>query len=176
LQECLKNEDSEKKVQEIITSATTLKTDTLKAFLSAKPQKKVAQSAVYRIVMALKQKTEGFQEVQVSCHHKHTMQTVHTPDHKGFLGIPKISGLSGDSGVKQVDRLGAQLSHNIRKSNYTEACHSQVGNSNGKEVSCAEQHSGWQAPSVTFSPSFKLQKVSHILSAQFIHTTCQIPE
>jgi hypothetical protein len=161
LQECLKNEESEKKVQEIITPATTLKTDLdFEGFPECKTTKE--SGTVSSVKNSDGFKTEWFQEVQVSCHRKHTMETVHTPDHKGFLGIPKISGLSGDSGVKQVDRLGARLSHMISKSNYTEARHSQVGNSNGKEESCAEQHSGWQAPPVTFSPSFKLPKMKRV--------------
>lgn len=159
-EECPKNEDSEKKVQEIITPAT-LKTDLdFEGFPECKTTKE--SGTVCSVKNCDGFKTEGFQEVQVSCHRKHTMLTVHTPDHKGFLGIPKISGLSGDNGVKQVDRLGARLSHMISKSNYTEVRHSQVGNSNGKEESCAEPHSGWQAPPVTFSPSFKLPKMKRV--------------
>ncbi len=161
LQECLKNEDSEKKVQEIIIPATTLKTDLdFEGFPECETTKE--SGTVRSVKNSDGFETEGFQEAQVSCHCKHTMQTVHTPDHKGFLGIPKISGLRGDSGVKQVDRLGARLSHMISKSNYTEARHSQVGNSIGKEESCAEQHSGWQAPPVTFSPLFKLPKMKQV--------------
>jgi hypothetical protein len=57
----------------------------------------------------------------------HSMLTVHTPDLRGFLGLPKSSGPSGEVGVKQIDRLGARLSHMMSKSNYGKPLRSEAG-------------------------------------------------
>lgn len=53
----------------------------------------------------------------------HSMETVHTPDHRGFLGLPKTSTMtSGEiERARQVDRLGARLSRMISKTNYMES-------------------------------------------------------
>lgn len=53
----------------------------------------------------------------------HSMETVHTPDHRGFLGLPKTTKLtSGEiERARQVDRLGARLSRMISKTNYMES-------------------------------------------------------
>lgn len=53
----------------------------------------------------------------------HSMETVHTPDHRGFLGLPKSSKLtSGEiERARQVDRLGARLTRMISKTNYIES-------------------------------------------------------
>jgi hypothetical protein len=132
LQESLNKEDDPKKPQE--TAPVTLITD---LDLEGFPELKTAiESDTVRVVeISDGSKTEGFVEVRVPITRKHSMQTVHTPDHKGFLGIPRVSALNGDSEVKQVDRLGARLSHMISKSNYTEAHrHTQAaGDSHEKE-------------------------------------------
>ncbi len=132
LQESLNKEDDPKKPQE--TAPVTLITD---LDLEGFPELKTAieSDTVQVVEISDGSKTEGFVEVRVPITRKHSMQTVHTPDHKGFLGIPRVSALNGDSEVKQVDRLGARLSHMISKSNYTEAHrHTQAaGDSHEKE-------------------------------------------
>ncbi|CAK9237063.1 unnamed protein product [Sphagnum troendelagicum] len=131
-EESLNKADDPKKPQE--TAPVTLITD---LDLEGFPELKTAiESDTVRVVeISDGSKTEGFVEVRVPITRKHSMQTVHTPDHKGFLGIPRVSALNSDSEVKQVDRLGARLSHMISKSNYTEAHrHTQAaGDSHEKE-------------------------------------------
>lgn len=58
----------------------------------------------------------------------HSMETVHTPDHRGFLGVPKTSNLSSGEmeRARQVDRLGARLTRMLSKTNYVESRNARV--------------------------------------------------
>lgn len=77
---------------------------------------------------------EGFAQARGAAPARlHSMETVHTPDHKGFLGLPRNPSITTHSGsgnggppdaadreraARQVDRLGARLTRMISKTNY----------------------------------------------------------
>lgn len=77
---------------------------------------------------------EGFAQARGAAPARlHSMETVHTPDHKGFLGLPRNPSTTSHSGsgnggppdaadreraARQVDRLGARLTRMISKTNY----------------------------------------------------------
>lgn len=80
---------------------------------------------------------EGFAQARGAAPARlHSMETVHTPDHKGFLGLPRNPSTTSHSGsgnggppdaadreraARQVDRLGARLTRMISKTNYVDA-------------------------------------------------------
>ncbi|XP_024369521.1 uncharacterized protein [Physcomitrium patens] len=85
----------------------------------------------------------------------HSMETVHTPDHRGFLGLPKASQLtSGEmERARQVDRLGARLTRMLSKTNYMESRNARVHEhdeheteSSGKGPSASTSSSSAEAP------------------------------
>lgn len=81
----------------------------------------------------------------------HSMETVHTPDHRGFLGLPKTSKLtSGEiERARQVDRLGARLSRMISKTNYMESRNVTRMNEHDERETGSSSH----GPSATTSSS-----------------------
>ncbi|KAG0619647.1 hypothetical protein M758_4G154400 [Ceratodon purpureus] len=83
----------------------------------------------------------------------HSMETVHTPDHRGFLGLPKSTKLtSGEmEQARQVDRLGARLTRMISKTNYMESRNGSARMFEHDETDQAGSSS--QGPSTTTSSS-----------------------
>ncbi|KAG0631320.1 hypothetical protein M758_1G243800 [Ceratodon purpureus] len=70
----------------------------------------------------------------------HSMETVHTPDHRGFLGVPKMSNLSSGEmeRARQVDRLGARLTRMLSKTNYMESRNVRVHDDHQNECKVGE--------------------------------------
>ena len=91
-------------------------------------------------------------EMQAPPARLHSMETVHTPDHRGFLGVPKASNLSSGEmeQARQVDRLGARLTRMLSKTNYMESRNVRVHDQN--ECEGAGDYSS-QGPSATTSSS-----------------------
>lgn len=91
----------------------------------------------------------------------HSMETVHTPNHRGFLGLPKTATkfeIEEAERTGQVDRLGARLTQMMSKTNYMEP---RVGASRmneheetdlGREFSSSQGHSATTSSSSVEAP------------------------